>query len=95
MCENENDHVEVDQSQGEIDADSSYGEGASTASTSLHSSVLRYEFKHGRRYHSYQAGAYNGSAATASLKYLRYISGLLWVTKILPVRYRASAFLGS
>ncbi|KAK3347047.1 S-adenosyl-L-methionine-dependent methyltransferase [Lasiosphaeria hispida] len=48
------DHVEVD------DFGSSYGgEGASHASTSLHSSVTNYEWKHGRRYHSYQSGAYN------------------------------------
>ncbi|KAK0724610.1 S-adenosyl-L-methionine-dependent methyltransferase [Lasiosphaeris hirsuta] len=46
-------HVEVD------DLDSSYGEGDSHASTSLHSSVTNYEWKHGRRYHSYSAGAYN------------------------------------
>ncbi|KAK1760123.1 S-adenosyl-L-methionine-dependent methyltransferase [Echria macrotheca] len=53
MHENDG-HVEVDH-----DVDSTYGDTGSSASTSLHSSVLRYEFKHGRRYHSYQAGAYN------------------------------------
>jgi len=58
MCQ-DNDRVEVDQDQGEIDADSAYGDELSSGSTSLRSSVLRYEFKHGRRYHSYQAGAYN------------------------------------
>lgn len=56
-------HVEVDSDE----ADSTYGGGAgdgdgadtlSAASTSLRSSILRYEWKHGRRYHSYQAGAY-------------------------------------
>ncbi|KAK0622006.1 S-adenosyl-L-methionine-dependent methyltransferase [Bombardia bombarda] len=47
--------VEVDN-----DLDSSYGgDGFSSASTSLHSSVLKYEWKHGRRYHSYQSGSYN------------------------------------
>jgi SAM-dependent methyltransferase len=52
------DHVEVDTTPAD-DVDSSYGDGASTASTSLRSSVLHYEWKHGRRYHAYHAGAYN------------------------------------
>jgi SAM-dependent methyltransferase len=52
------DHVEVDTTRAD-DVDSSYGDGASTASTSLRSSVLHYEWKHGRRYHAYHAGAYN------------------------------------
>jgi SAM-dependent methyltransferase len=53
------DHVEVDTTPLD-DGDSSYGDdGVSSASTSLRSSVLRYEWKHGRRYHAYQAGAYN------------------------------------
>lgn len=47
--------VEVD----EEDVDSSYGDEVTSASTSLRSSVLKYEWKHGRRYHSYQAGSYN------------------------------------
>ncbi|OJJ42111.1 hypothetical protein ASPZODRAFT_77660, partial [Penicilliopsis zonata CBS 506.65] len=38
--------------------DSSYEEGLSTYTQSLTSSVLKNEFKHGRRYHSYQSGAY-------------------------------------
>ncbi|KAH7305938.1 S-adenosyl-L-methionine-dependent methyltransferase [Stachybotrys elegans] len=33
--------------------------GESTASASITSSVMRYEFKHGRRYHSFQAGQYS------------------------------------
>ncbi|KAK3388027.1 S-adenosyl-L-methionine-dependent methyltransferase [Podospora didyma] len=49
--------VEVD------DVDSAYGDGSdpvpSSANTSLHSSVLKYEWKHGRRYHSFQSGSYN------------------------------------
>ncbi|OKL59146.1 hypothetical protein UA08_05915 [Talaromyces atroroseus] len=47
--------VEIDSE----DADSALGDELSTSSTSLSSSVLRYEWKHGRRYHSYNAGAYN------------------------------------
>lgn len=49
------DHVEVDTGDG----DSAYGDAASTATTSIGSSVLQYEWKHGRRYHAYRAGAYN------------------------------------
>ncbi|KAJ6436952.1 Protein-arginine deiminase [Purpureocillium lavendulum] len=47
--------VEVD----EDDVDSSYGDEISSASTSLRTSIFRYEWKHGRRYHSYQAGSYS------------------------------------
>ncbi|UNI20534.1 hypothetical protein JDV02_006612 [Purpureocillium takamizusanense] len=47
--------VEVDTDE----ADSTYGNAApSAASTSLRSSILRFEWKHGRRYHSYQSGSY-------------------------------------
>ncbi|KAL2180554.1 S-adenosyl-L-methionine-dependent methyltransferase [Thermothelomyces heterothallicus CBS 202.75] len=55
-------HVEVDTEAAAAgddgDRDSAYEEGTSTASTSLKSSVVRYEWKHGRRYHAYQAGKY-------------------------------------
>jgi SAM-dependent methyltransferase len=47
--------VEIDSE----DADSTLGDDLSTSSTSLTSSVLRYEWKHGRRYHSYNAGSYS------------------------------------
>lgn len=47
--------VEVDSS----DADSALGDDSSTYNTSLRSSILRHEWKHGRRYHSYKAGTYN------------------------------------
>ncbi|KAK4213071.1 malonyl-O-methyltransferase [Rhypophila decipiens] len=51
--------VEVDETIAEGDGDSSYGSDVgSSASTSLNSSVLKYEWKHGRRYHSYQSGTY-------------------------------------
>jgi SAM-dependent methyltransferase len=43
--------------QSDSDADSAFG-GASTASTSLASSVLQYEYSNGRRYHGYRSGAY-------------------------------------
>ena len=49
--------VEVDQDLEETD--SAFGDSVSTASTSLRSSVLKYEWKHGRRYHGYQAGNYS------------------------------------
>lgn len=49
--------VEVDDDEGY--QDSTLGSDAGSATTSLNSSVLRYEWKHGRRYHSYQSGAYN------------------------------------
>jgi hypothetical protein len=39
------------------DADSAF-DGGSTASTSLASSILHYEYSNGRRYHGYRSGAY-------------------------------------
>jgi hypothetical protein len=39
------------------DADSAF-DGESTASTSLASSILHYEYSNGRRYHGYRSGAY-------------------------------------
>jgi SAM-dependent methyltransferase len=47
--------VEIDTDE----EDSTLGDDVSTSSTSVASSVLRYEWKHGRRYHSYHAGTYN------------------------------------
>ena len=49
--------VEVD-SDGADDF-ASVGDDMSSYSASLASSVARYEWRHGRRYHSYQAGSYN------------------------------------
>jgi SAM-dependent methyltransferase len=48
-------NVEVD----EDDVDSAYGDEISSVSTSLRTSTMRYEWKHGRRYHSYQSGTYS------------------------------------
>ncbi|KJZ74443.1 hypothetical protein HIM_06039 [Hirsutella minnesotensis 3608] len=48
-------NIEVDTD----DVDSSYGDEVSSASTSLRTSIMKYEWKHGRRYHSYQSGAYS------------------------------------
>lgn len=48
------DTVEVD-----LDAYEAVIGSDASASTSLRPSVLSYEWKHGRRYHSYQAGAYS------------------------------------
>jgi SAM-dependent methyltransferase len=47
--------IEIDPEEG----GSFYNNTASTASTSISSSILKYEWKHGRRYHSYQAGNYS------------------------------------
>ncbi|KAF3351284.1 hypothetical protein VD0002_g8562 [Verticillium dahliae] len=38
---------------------SNLGDEVSNASTSLRSSVIHYEIRHGRRYHAYQSGHYN------------------------------------
>ncbi|KAL2000279.1 hypothetical protein VTN02DRAFT_3326 [Thermoascus thermophilus] len=46
--------VEIDTEQ----SDSVYGDELSSYSASLTSSVQNYEWKHGRRYHSYQSGSY-------------------------------------
>ncbi|KHN99385.1 TAM domain methyltransferase [Metarhizium album ARSEF 1941] len=40
------------------DDDSTFGEASPSASTSIRSSITRYEWRHGRRYHAYQSGAY-------------------------------------
>jgi SAM-dependent methyltransferase len=40
------------------DNDSTLGETPSNASTSIHSYVTNYKWRHGRRYHAFQAGAY-------------------------------------
>ncbi|KAK2592683.1 hypothetical protein QQS21_009613 [Conoideocrella luteorostrata] len=42
-----------------MDNDSTYGEDVSNASTSIYSSITRYEWKHNRRYHAYQSGSYS------------------------------------
>ncbi|KAL2006802.1 hypothetical protein VTN00DRAFT_9470 [Thermoascus crustaceus] len=47
--------LEVDDNK---DSDSAYGDELSSYSASIASSVQNYEWKHGRRYHSYQAGSY-------------------------------------
>ncbi|KAM0326326.1 hypothetical protein ACHAQA_006926 [Verticillium albo-atrum] len=49
--------VEVEVDPEEVN--SNLGDEVSNASTSLRSSVLNYEFRHGRRYHAYQSGNYN------------------------------------
>lgn len=58
MSTNADEHTEEDENDGN---DSTYGgdESASNASTSIRSDITRYVWKHGRRYHSYQAGAYS------------------------------------
>ncbi|KAK6592270.1 methyltransferase [Botrytis cinerea] len=52
----QDDHVEVDTHS---DADSTWDDDdASTASTSITSSMLNYTYENGRRYHAYQSGSY-------------------------------------
>ncbi|KIW64480.1 hypothetical protein PV04_09409 [Phialophora macrospora] len=50
---------EIDQHQDD-DVDSSYGAEIESETTSLTSSITRYRFEHGRRYHAYRDGAYWG-----------------------------------
>ncbi|KAL1983236.1 hypothetical protein VTN96DRAFT_334 [Rasamsonia emersonii] len=52
--------IEVDDAVIDIgdEKDSSYGDELSSYTTSVTSSVLAHEYKHGRRYHSYHAGSY-------------------------------------
>ena len=40
------------------DSDSTYGDSILTETTSLHGSVLNYQYENGRLYHSYNAGKY-------------------------------------
>jgi SAM-dependent methyltransferase len=51
--------AEVNVEVEEDDVDSSYGDEISPTSMSLRTSIMRYEWKHGRRYHSYQSGTYS------------------------------------
>lgn len=49
------DRVEVDEDEEDL----TYGDEVSSSSTSLRSSIMKYEWKNGRRYHSYPSGTYN------------------------------------
>ncbi|KAK7417580.1 hypothetical protein QQZ08_011585 [Neonectria magnoliae] len=49
--------IEIEAGQDEVD--STRGDDISCASASLCSSVLDYEYKHGRRYYSHHVGTYN------------------------------------
>lgn len=49
-------HLDVDTASNS-DSDSAFG-GESTASTSLASTILNYEYSNGRRYHGFRSGAY-------------------------------------
>lgn len=49
-------HLEPD-TNSNSDSDSAFG-GTSTASTSLASSILNYEYSNGRRYHGFRSGSY-------------------------------------
>ncbi|KAM5353156.1 hypothetical protein ACJZ2D_016955 [Fusarium nematophilum] len=48
--------VQVDD---DVQSDSAFGDDSSAASNSITSSVMKYEWKHGRRYHSDRAGQYS------------------------------------
>ncbi|RAK80762.1 class I SAM-dependent methyltransferase [Aspergillus fijiensis CBS 313.89] len=50
------DPIEVD--IGEENPGAGGGNESSSSTTSLSSSVLKYEYRHGRRYHAYQSGSY-------------------------------------
>lgn len=75
------------------DADSAFG-GGSTASTSLASSILNYEYSNGRRYHGYRSGAYvlpNDEDEQDRLDLLHHIflmllDGKLYASPIVPAR---------
>ncbi|KFY97518.1 hypothetical protein V500_02038 [Pseudogymnoascus sp. VKM F-4518 (FW-2643)] len=48
-----------EQEEGESDdADSAYGDSVASSSTSLVSSITRYQYENGRRYHAYKQGEY-------------------------------------
>ncbi|KFZ16910.1 hypothetical protein V501_02009 [Pseudogymnoascus sp. VKM F-4519 (FW-2642)] len=48
-----------EQEEGESDdADSAYGDSVASSSTSLASSITRYQYENGRRYHAYKQGEY-------------------------------------
>ncbi|KAI9897391.1 hypothetical protein N3K66_007247 [Trichothecium roseum] len=68
--------VEIDYS----DTDSAFDDGSSTASTSLASIALKYEWRHGRRYHSYHSGQYsfpNDDIEQARLDMIHHVFYLL------------------
>ncbi|OAX77098.1 hypothetical protein ACJ72_08607, partial [Emergomyces africanus] len=49
--------IDVDEDEGPSDLDSAFGDTNSTTA-SLTSSILRYQYENGRRYHAYRAGSY-------------------------------------
>ncbi|OAP58043.1 hypothetical protein AYL99_07133 [Fonsecaea erecta] len=51
---------ETDHRQAEEDLDSAYGDEIASETVSLTSSITRYRFENGRRYHAYNDGAYWG-----------------------------------
>ncbi|KAK0654566.1 S-adenosyl-L-methionine-dependent methyltransferase [Cercophora samala] len=61
LLEHDTQRVEVDQDFDKFAQSQDADDAASLTSstTSLHSSLVNYEWKHGRRYHSYQAGSYS------------------------------------
>ncbi|KAL5404688.1 hypothetical protein PMIN03_008957 [Paraphaeosphaeria minitans] len=75
------------------DADSAF-DGESSASTSLASSILKYEYSNGRRYHGYRSGAYvlpNDGDEQDRLDLLHHIflmllDGKLFTSPIAPAR---------
>ncbi|KAK4185323.1 S-adenosyl-L-methionine-dependent methyltransferase [Podospora australis] len=59
MGDHDTAHVEVDEVFAAQHDDTGDTESLQSSSTSLRTSVLTYEWKHGRRYHSYQSGNYS------------------------------------
>ncbi|KAK2803770.1 hypothetical protein FQN51_003000 [Onygenales sp. PD_10] len=49
--------IDVDEDDGPSDLDSAFGDTSSTTA-SLTSSILKYQYENGRRYHAYRAGSY-------------------------------------
>ncbi|KAK6384698.1 hypothetical protein LTS17_002261 [Exophiala oligosperma] len=80
----------------DADVDSAYGESLFTETTSLHDSVLNYQYENGRRYHSFNAGKYfapNDEQEQDRLDLLHHVismilGGELWT---IPIERRGNA----
>ncbi|KAK4205053.1 S-adenosyl-L-methionine-dependent methyltransferase [Triangularia verruculosa] len=62
VLEHDTQRVEVDAEFAQYAAEAYNTDDSATlasSNTSLHSSLVNYEWKHGRRYHAYQAGSYS------------------------------------
>ncbi|KIX97333.1 uncharacterized protein Z520_06785 [Fonsecaea multimorphosa CBS 102226] len=76
---------EPDQGQEEQELDSAYGEDTASETVSLTSSITKYRFENGRRYHAYNDGAYwgpNDDAQNDQLDIAHHIFFLLFDNKL-------------